>query len=291
MSFSICIVTHNSRRELGALLDSIDQQLTMRPQIICVDSGSTDDSAALARERGAEVVVMDGNPGFGAANNAALALVTEPVTVLLNPDCRLVDSGLERLAAAAADHRALIAPRLLNEDGSVQDSAHPLPGGRDAYLAAMTAPQLLPRRLRDRLQPFRAESCVSVGWAIGACLAVRTELLRVLGPFNADDFLFAEDLDLCLRARALGVSTLLDPSIALVHSGAHTSRDPIDRARLELQASRRREVIERQLGPLALARDDRTQRLTFWLRAAVGRDRQRNLIRLKALREAQNRSS
>jgi GT2 family glycosyltransferase len=263
----------------------------MRPQIICVDSGSTDDSAGLARERGAEVVVMDGNPGFGAANNAALALVTEPVTVLLNPDCRLVDPGLERLAAAATDHRALIAPRLLNEDGSVQDSAHPLPGGRDAYIAALTVPRLLPRRLRDHLQPFRGEHQLTVGWVIGACVVAQTQLLRELGPFNADDFLYAEDLDLCLRARALAVSTIFEPAVTLIHSGQHSSRSMTDADRFSLQAARRREVISKQLGPGALARDDRSQELTFKLRALAGRDKGRNQLRLMALRQAQKRSS
>ncbi|MBJ7244154.1 MAG: glycosyltransferase family 2 protein [Solirubrobacteraceae bacterium] len=291
MSFAICIVTHNSRRELATLLDSIDQQLTVRPQLICADSGSTDDSAALARERGAEVVVMDGNPGFGAANNAALTLVTEPVTVLLNPDCRLVDAGIERLAAAAADHRALIAPRLLNEDGSVQDSAHPLPGGRDAYLAALTVPRLLPRRLREQLQPFRGEHQLTVGWAIGACITARTQLLRELGPFSADDFLYAEDLDLCLRARALAIPTIFEPAVTLIHSGQHASRSMSDADRFNLQAARRREVIGDQLGPGAVARDDRSQELTFKLRALVGRDKGRNQLRLAALRKAQKRSS
>jgi len=291
MSFSLCVVLHNSERELGALLDSIDSHLSVRPQIICVDSGSTDGGAALARSRGADVIVMDGNPGFGAANNAAVSTATEDVAVLLNPDCRLIDASLERLAFAAGSRRALMAPRLLNESGSTQDSVHPLPGGWDGYLAAITAPRLLPRRLRERLQPFRSDHEIEVGWAIGACVAGQTALLRELGPFNPDDFLFAEDLDLCLRARALAIPTILDPSVELIHSGAHTSETRTDQARLELQVRRRREVIGRQLGPLALARDDRSQKMTFSIRAAAHRDRERNLIQLKALRAAQNRSS
>jgi N-acetylglucosaminyl-diphospho-decaprenol L-rhamnosyltransferase len=291
MSFSICIVTHNSSRELGRLFDSIDEHLSEHPQIICADSGSTDDSASVARERGAEVIVMEGNPGFGAANNAALKLASEPVTVLLNPDCYLIDSGLVRLASSAAALRALLVPRLLNEDGSIQDSAHPLPGGMDGYLAALTVPRLLPQRLRDRVQPFRSGRQREVGWAIAACIAAQTKLLLELGPFNADDFLFAEDLDLCLRARSLAIPTVFDPSVALAHSGGHATSSMSDPARLELQAGRRREVIKRQLGAGALATDDRTQALTFKVRALVGRDKSCNEQRLAALRTAQNRSS
>jgi len=291
MSFAISIVLHNSGRELRALLASIDTHLASRPQVICVDSGSSDDGAEVARVWGAEVVVMEGNPGYGAANNAAIELINEAVTILLNPDSLLIDDSLSRLAAIASGRRALIAPKLLNDDRSVQDSAHPLPGGRDGYLAALTVPRLLPAPLRNRLQPFRASQPIEVGWAIGACLAAPTSLLRQLGPFDADDFLFAEDLDLCLRARARGIPTIFDPAAALVHSGAHTSPGAIEQQRLDLQASRRREVIGRQLGALALQRDDRTQGLTFKLRAAAGRDSKRNQMLLAALRRAQNKSS
>jgi GT2 family glycosyltransferase len=291
MNFSVVIVLHNSAPELAALLQSIDAHLAARPQVICADSGSTDDGASVAREWGAEVLVMDGNPGYGAANNAALDLVRADTTVLVNPDCRLIDDGLSRLAQAGSERRALLAPRLLNDDGTLQDSAHPLPGGYDGYLAALTAPRLLPAKLRDRLQPFRSQTKTEVGWAIGACLAARTSLLRQLGPFNADDFLFAEDLELCLRARALGIPTIFEPSVALVHSGAHTSRAASEQKRFNLQARRRREVILQQLGEGALRRDDRTQALTFSARAALGRDAARNKMLLAALRGAQNRSS
>jgi GT2 family glycosyltransferase len=291
MNFSVVIVLHNSAPELAALLQSIDAHLAARPQVICADSGSTDDGASVAREWGAEVLVMDGNPGYGAANNAALDLVRADTTVLVNPDCRLIDDGLSRLAQAGSERRALLAPRLLNDDGTLQDSAHPLPGGYDGYLAALTAPRLLPAKLRDRLQPFRSQTKTEVGWAIGACLAARTSLLRQLGPFNADDFLFAEDLELCLRARALGIPTIFEPSVALVHSGAHTSRGELKQERFDLQARRRREVILQQLGEGALRRDDRTQALTFTARAALGRDPSRNKMLLAALRSAQNRSS
>jgi GT2 family glycosyltransferase len=291
MNFSVVIVLHNSAPELAALLQSIDAHLAARPQVICADSGSTDDGASVAREWGAEVLVMDGNPGYGAANNAALDLVRADTTVLVNPDCRLIDDGLSQLAQASSERRALLAPRLLNDDGTLQDSAHPLPGGYDGYLAALTAPRLLPAKLRDRLQPFRSQTKTEVGWAIGACLAARTSLLRQLGPFNADDFLFAEDLELCLRARALGIPTIFEPSVALVHSGAHTSRAESEQERFNLQARRRREVILQQLGEGALRRDDRTQALTFSARAALGRDAARNKMLLAALRGAQNRSS
>ena len=43
--------------------------------------------------------MLAGNPGFGAANNAGVARARHDVTVLLNPDCELLDGGLADLAA------------------------------------------------------------------------------------------------------------------------------------------------------------------------------------------------
>lgn len=281
MSFAIVTVLHESAGDLRTLLDSL-ALLPERPQLVCVDTGSRDDGAAVAAAWGAQVVRLDANPGFGAANNAGLEHVSRDVTVLLNPDCVLRDDGLARLAALARGSEALHAPRLLNADGTLQRSAHDVPGTRVAYLAALVPPRALPRGLRERLEPFRASSERPVGWAIGACLAAPTALLRRLGPFDPAQFLHAEDLDLGLRARAAGVPTLLHPQIALIHRGGHASAaEPF-----ELKASRRREVVGANLGAAALRRDDRAQALTFALRAAAGRDRDRNRAQLAALRAA-----
>jgi N-acetylglucosaminyl-diphospho-decaprenol L-rhamnosyltransferase len=264
-SFAIVTVVHDSERELPLLLDSIGRLAEPRPPVIVVDSGSRDGGPALAAERGAELIALGGNRGFGAACNAGIERVTETVTAFVNPDVELLDDGLSRLAGDAAAGGALLAPRLLNADGSVQDSAHPLPGRLDALL-----PALLPRRvLPTRYEPWRSDSPRTVGWAVAACLVGRTDELRALGPFDADAFLFYEDLELCLRARRAGIATILRPDVAVRHlGGASTGRSLAANRDLELRARRRREVMARE-GRLRLALDDVSEGLTFALRGAV----------------------
>ena len=287
--FAIVTVIHNSERELSGLLDSVARRLDPRPRVIVVDSGSSDRGGALARDWGAELVDLGANPGFGAANNAGLELVREPVTALVNPDVELLDDGLALLAELAASHEALEVPRLLNADSSVQDSAHPLPGTLEAFVPALVPRPLLPGALRRRYEPWRSHEARTVGWATAACLAARTELLRRLGPFDPEAFLFYEDMELCLRARDLGAPTILRPEIRLRHLGGTSTERALGSQALALRARRRRAVVARR-GRLALAIDDASEAATFALRAAArglarrGGDLER--ARLSALREA-----
>jgi N-acetylglucosaminyl-diphospho-decaprenol L-rhamnosyltransferase len=290
VTFSLVVVLHDSGGPLRALLASLDR-LPEPPQLVVVDAGSGDEGPALAHAAGAEVVELGANPGFGAANNAGVERAREAVTVLLNPDCELLDGSLARLAGAASTGpERLWVPRLLEAGGAVQRSAHPLPGTLGALLPALAHPPALPRALRVRVEPYRAERPRTVGWAIAACVAARTDVLRRLGPFDPREFLFFEDMDLCLRARAAGIPTVLDPSARVRHLGGHATRRAYAGEPHELLARRRREVVEANRGRAARVLDDAAQALTFASRAAArratGREAGRERAQLAALLRA-----
>ena len=294
-AFTLLVVLHDSAPELRALLDSIDRHLDPRPPLVVVDSGSRDDGAHLARDRGAELVVLDANRGFGPANNAGLERVTTPVTVLLNPDVELRDDGLARLAAVARARRVLAVPRLLNADRSPQRSAHPLPGRARELLPALVHPRALPGPLRRAADPWRSDRPRRVGWAVAACLAARTDILVSLGPFDPGQFLFYEDMDLCLRAGDAGVPTELHPEIAVVHTGGHSTAPAYGGEPHALLARRRHEVVAARLGGRAAAMDDLAQATTFATRALgrrlLGRDSRRERAQLAAVLEARRGST
>lgn len=271
--YAVVIVTYRSREHLARLLEELQAA-----QIVVVDTGPDDGAAALAAKRGAIVIVRRDNPGFGAANNLGLEAVSEEITVLLNPDTRDVQP-LPALARRARDP-GLHAPRLRNPDGTIQRSAHPLPGTLGAFLPAVLP--WLPRPLRHRAEPYRAPTTRTVGWAIAACLAARTDTLRQLGPFDPSIHLYAEDMDLCLRARNAGMPTIYHPDLAITHVGGHSVQDePFD-----LLARQRRDVIRARRGAAAQRADDAAQLLTFATRAAVKRPNDRERAQLNALLKA-----
>ncbi|HET6506160.1 MAG TPA: glycosyltransferase family 2 protein [Baekduia sp.] len=287
----IVVVLHDSLDDLRRLLGSL-AAVSPRPQVVVVDAGSSDDGPRVARDWGAEVLEA-GDVGFGAANNMGLERVTASVTLLLNPDVVVGEASVvEKLARHARREDALHVPRLLNPDGSVQRSAHPLPGRARELLPAVVHPRALPGPLRHAADPWRAEEPDDrvVGWAIAAAVAARTETLRALGPFDPEQFLFYEDLDLCLRARAAGVPTILHPRLAMEHRGGHSTGPAYGGEPHALLARRRREVVRANLGARALALDDAAQALTFATRgaarAALRRDARREWARLRALAAA-----
>ena len=104
--------------------------------------------------------------------------------------------------------------------------------------------------------------------------------------------LFAEDMELGLRARAAGIPTVLHPGLRVRHAGGHAvlrGGEPF-----ELLARRRREAIASTLGARALALDDAAQALTFTTRIAgrrvLDRPADRERAQLRALVAARGAS-
>ena len=236
--FTIVIVLHDSGPELAALLPTLERHAP-DAQLIVVDTGSRDDGPALARTPRRRARRAPDNPGFGAANNAGVARARHDVTVLLNPDTELVDDSLHELAALARIHpRALHAPRLLEPDGpsSAPPTRCPAPSARccprsctrRCCRGAARARRALPRRaaahrrLGDRRVP-----------------GGRTDLLRELGPFDPAVHLFAEDMELGLRARARGIPTVLHPQLRVRHTAGTASSATASRSRCSPAAAAR----------------------------------------------------
>jgi glycosyltransferase involved in cell wall biosynthesis/GT2 family glycosyltransferase len=278
---SVLAVTRNSADVLPGLLDSVRRHMP-GAQTVLVDCASSDSSVQLGHAHEAAVVALEQNAGFGVACNRGLEEVSAPVTALLNPDVELLDDSLLRAAEEALRTGRLIAPMVLNPDGTRQDTAHPLP-----ISAASLAGAVLPQRLAW-IAPWRSRGPRRIGWAVGCAIVAPTELLRSLGPFDERIFMYGEDLDLALRAREHGIETWFWPSARVVHHGAHTAVREFGGEPLDRVARTRHEVVHRRLGARAAATDDAILALTYLSRivakAALGRDHERERRQLSALR-------
>src|SRR6266545_7889981 len=124
---SAVVVTYNSARWLERSLESLRGT---GAEVIVVDHGSTDGTVELVRERFPEArLIEEENRGFGAGNNAGMRAGSGRYFLLLNPDAWLMDGALEALVAFADEHpeAAVVGPRLLNPDGTLQRSVRGFP--------------------------------------------------------------------------------------------------------------------------------------------------------------------
>jgi GT2 family glycosyltransferase len=229
------LVNYNAGDELRVALGSIAAEMAGRDwEGYVVDNASVDGSGAIAREFLPEVTLVDNrdNVGFGRAVNQALARARSPLVLIMNPDCRLQPGAVLALQEELRRHAhcALVGPRILNPDGSVQGSARGDPDmltglfGRSAALRRLLPSLPVSKRNVVDDEAAAGSASVTVDWLSGACVLARREALTAIGGFDERYFLYWEDADLCRRLRAEGFHVRYVPSAVAVHRVGHSSR-------------------------------------------------------------------
>lgn len=99
MTLSVIIITKNEAHNIGDCLDSV----AFADECIVVDSGSTDDTCAIARARGARVLQTDDWPGFGPQKNRALELATKTWVLSIDADERVTPELAQEIQAVIQD--------------------------------------------------------------------------------------------------------------------------------------------------------------------------------------------
>ena len=205
---AVAVVSWNTRELLGRCLDSLaDDAAADRADVWVVDNGSTDGSRELiaARYRWVKLVTPGENLGFGPAVNLVAQRTAAPWLVAANADVWLEPGALERLrTCAASDKRVgMVGPRLLLLDGSTQISVRPFPSVVSALLLLMHATRVSARarralRVAGSWEPAPGEA---VPWITGAFVLMRRRAFEEAGGFDAEQWLYGEDMDLCWRMR------------------------------------------------------------------------------------------
>ena len=217
---AVVVVTYNALPWLEQCLAS-----TSGVPTVVVDNGSTDGTQALVRERFPAVRLLEqDNAGLGAGWNRGIEATASRYVLVLNADAWLTEGSLGRLVALA-DSRpdaAVVAPRLLNIDGTLQRSVRSFP-----TLWRLATEYLFLRNLAPRTRLFNAfyaggfehDRLYEADWVMGACLLVRREAIDRVGPLDTSFFLFGEEVDWCYRFRRSGWTVLFVPGAECVHVG------------------------------------------------------------------------
>lgn len=115
MSLSVILITKNEAANIRACLESV----CWADELIVVDSGSTDGTADIAREMGAQVYIHADWPGFGPQKNRALSYASKDWVFSIDADERVTpEQRAELEQAMRGDADGYFCPRLSQFCGS-----------------------------------------------------------------------------------------------------------------------------------------------------------------------------
>jgi GT2 family glycosyltransferase len=226
MDVSVIIASFNARDYLSRCLRSLFEVTSdVSFEVIVVDNASRDGTPQLVREQFPQVKLnaRRSNAGFSVAINEGMCAATGDHFLILNPDTEFQENVLPAMLSHLRGnlHVALIGPKLLDGDGSLQLSCRAFP---DITAALFNRYSLLTRLLPGNrfsskylMLDFDHACIADVDWISAACWLVPRTTYERIGPLDERYFWTFEDVDYCQRAKQAGLRVVYFPEVSLVH--------------------------------------------------------------------------
>ncbi|MDZ7373460.1 MAG: glycosyltransferase family 2 protein [candidate division KSB1 bacterium] len=229
---TVVVVTYNSAPHVEGCLSSLARAAEgFQTWVRIVDNASGDRTAEIAEKVAHtlqrpslrfELVRADSNLGFTRAMNLALAGTEAEFFLWLNPDVRVEQDCLRILRdVLEKDPRCgAVAPQLRNPDGTVQPSCRRFPRHRDLFFELFGLSRLFPRSpffAAWKMGDFDHRHPALVDQPQGACLLMRGEAVRDVGPLDERFVMFFSDVDYCRRLYQAGWHIRFEPAARATH--------------------------------------------------------------------------
>lgn len=212
MKCSIIIVNYKSEAYLEKCLYSIGEQFQKDDFAFEVLVVNNDNKKLLLKNTykfNLKIIENGQNIGFGKANNIGASQANGDHFFFLNPDTVLIDDSLVNTVDNLEKHQGvgIIGSRIIKYS---QNRPQPWTCGNKSSITNII--------FRNTInKPWRKKVPTNVDWVSGAALLIRKELFEKLGGFDENFFMYFEDQDLCLRAKAHGNSIIFFPHMSVVH--------------------------------------------------------------------------
>jgi GT2 family glycosyltransferase len=227
---SILVISYECREMTLRALETTFAETRTPMEVICVDNASEDGSAAAIAEKFPQVqlIALETNIGFAAANNLAAQHARGKRLLLLNPDTEIMDGAVDRLYefAEQTPNAGIWGGRTLFGDGTLNiGSCWNFMTLWSLFCRASGLTWMFPGSElfnSETIGAWKRDSEREVGIVTGCFLLIDRALWDQLEGFNPDFFMYGEEADLCYRAAQVGARPRITPRATIVHHGGQS---------------------------------------------------------------------
>jgi GT2 family glycosyltransferase len=217
---AILILNWNNYQDTKRCLDSLMGLTYPSYSIVLIDNGSSDDSGRRLIEEYPSIhhIHTEKNLGFAGGNNVGIRYILDqdiPYILFLNNDTEVIQPNfLTELIneIIQQDKLSAIGPRVQRVDGSDEDTILPFPTIRNSIICTLGLYR------NDLSQPQFADSIT------GCCVLVRSEVIKQIGGFDDQFFIYGEETEWFFRMRQSGWKIGYLPVTSIIHKGAASSK-------------------------------------------------------------------
>ncbi|NIP44280.1 MAG: glycosyltransferase family 2 protein [candidate division Zixibacteria bacterium] len=225
MLISVIIPLYNGHEVIVKCLDSVfSSETDHNIEVIVVDDCSTDESVDLINRKGYDIYLMknDKNHGYAYTVNRGLTVFHGDAAFLLNQDTELEKNVIQLLASRLFedDLTGIIAPQLVNLDGTVQPSVRCFPRHSDIIYHHLGLSSIFRDNAelnRWKMPDFDHISERYVDQPAFSAVMIKRTAINEVGLMDLDFPLFFNDVDYCRRTIAAGWKILFYPKAKVKH--------------------------------------------------------------------------
>lgn len=241
---SIVIVCMNNVKQLFPCLDSIKKYTSVSYETFVVAYLFSKENLELLRSQYPWVTIIESNEirGFSENNNLALRQARGKYCFILNDDTLIespvVDDLAKTFTAIADDNVAVVSPKVVRSDGSVQCCGRPPITWKTFLLHRFHL-----WRESSQTQYVNKSGIFKSYNIIGAAFMIKTSVFEDIGWFDEQYFFCPEDISVSTKLNDLGYSCYVNSDICLIHLEGMSGKSASPTAAATLPAARKGECI------------------------------------------------
>lgn len=228
MTLSIIIVNWNTKELIKKCIESIfntTQQDELNYEVIVIDNGSAEGSLEYLQSLGNKIVLISNetNRGYAAACNQGMKQALGKYILLLGSDTLMLKDTLKTCVDYLDNNMkaGAVGCKLLNPDGTAQNSCKRFPTLKNAFFAYLSLDNL--NRGYD-MADFSYDKTISVDQIATTFLMIRAEVLQTTGMFDESYRILYNDVDLCKRIKNGGWEIIFLHTCCIYHLGSHSTK-------------------------------------------------------------------